>query len=271
MKKFLTALQLYSVRDDLENSFYDTLKKVKEFGYDGVEFAGLYNHSADEIKKMCEELQLIPISAHVPFDQLMSDLSLIEVYAQIGCKYIAIPYLTEEYRPGHEKFMEFVKGAKLISKKAKEFNIQLCYHNHDFEFEKVNGEYGLDLIYKAISPELLSTELDTCWVNVGGENPAEYIRKYNQRIEIVHLKDFAGSKSDNMYALIGIDDKDNKKSSGEFEFRPVGYGLQDFKSIIKACDEVQASWLIVEQDNPSMKKSALECAKMSIDYLKTIL
>lgn len=87
--------------------------------------------------------------------------------------------------------------------------MKLCYHNHDFEFKKVDGEYKIDLLYKAISPDLLSTQLDTCWVNVGGENPADFIRKYAGRIEIVHLKDFAGTKGGNMYALIGNDDSNH--------------------------------------------------------------
>ena len=75
---------------------------------------------------------------------------------------------------------------------------------------KINGEYALDILYREVPADLLSTQIDTCWVNVGGENPAEYIRKYAGRVEIVHLKDFTGGKSENMYALIGIDD-DSKR------------------------------------------------------------
>ena len=126
------------------------------------------------------------------------------------------------------------------------------------------------MLYKAISPELLSTQLDTCWVNVGGENPAEFVRKYNGRIEIVHLKDFAGTKGGNMYALIGNDESSKKEASGTFEFRPVGSGLQNFPAILEACKDVNAKWVVVEQDQPSMGKTPLECAETSINYLKTI-
>ena len=44
MKDFPVALQLYSVREDMEADFAGTLQKVKEIGYDGVEFAGLFGH-----------------------------------------------------------------------------------------------------------------------------------------------------------------------------------------------------------------------------------
>jgi 23S rRNA (adenine2503-C2)-methyltransferase len=94
---------------------------------------------------------------------------------------------------------------KEIGKVCKANGITLLYHNHDFEFEKTeDGEYVLDALYSEIGPDLLATEIDTCWVNVGGEVPADYIRKYSGRAPIVHLKDFYGERSENMYELIGI-------------------------------------------------------------------
>ena len=268
--KFPIALQLYSVRDDMAADFEGTLKKVKALGYDGVEFAGLYGHTAAEVKKMCQELGLNPISAHVPFVDMMANPNLLETYAEIGCEFVVIPYLTEEYRPGAEKFQEVIDGARMLGEKAKALGMQLAYHNHDFEFVKLDGEYALDILYKEVPADLLQPQIDTCWVNVGGENPAEYIRKYAGRIEILHLKDFAGQKSENMYALIGIDDDKKKEASGEFEFRPVGMGVQNFPAILDAAEQSGIRWVVVEQDNPSMGKTPLECAEASIQYLKTL-
>ncbi len=270
MYNFPIALQIFSVRDDAAEDFEGTLKKVKAMGYDGVEFAGLYGNSPADVKKMCEEIGLVPISAHVPLDDMMNNLDVLNDYKEIGCGYVVIPYLTEEYRPGNEKFEEFIANVKTIGTKAKELGMKLCYHNHDFEFEKVDGEYALDVLYNEVSSELLSTQLDTCWVNVGGENPADYIRKYSGRVEIVHLKDFVGSKTENMYGLIGIDENEKKDTKGKFELRPVGFGVQDFSAILEASKEVGAKWVVVEQDNPSMDKTPLECAEMSIQYLKSI-
>ena len=107
-------------------------------------------------------------------------------------------------------------------------------------------------------------------MNVGGEDPAAYIRKYSGRAEMVHLKDFVGRKSENMYALIGIDENEEKNTHGKFEFRPLGKGVQDFPAILRAATEAGTEWVIVEQDSPSMGLTALECAKVSIDYLKTL-
>lgn len=267
---FPVALQLYTVRDDMANDFYGTLKRVKELGYDGVEFAGLYGKTAKEVKEMCKEVGLTPISAHVPLVDMMRDDSILEVYAEIGCEFVAIPYLNEEFRPGQEKFSEVIEFAKKLGKKANELGMKLCYHNHDFEFVKLDGEYALDILYKEVPADILQPQLDTCWVNVGGENPVDYINKYAGRIDILHLKDFVGSRSENMYALIGIDENEKKDTGGKFEFRPVGKGVQDFPAILAAAEKAGTKWVVVEQDSPSLGLTPMECAKASIDYLKTL-
>lgn len=267
---FPIAVQLYSVRDDMAADFKGTLEKVKAMGYDGVEFAGLFGKTGTEIKEMCKEIGLVPISAHVPFVDMMADPTILETYKEIGCEYVVIPYLTEEYRPGQAKFAEVIEGAKMLGKKANELGMKLAYHNHDFEFEKIGGEYALDILYREVSADLLETQLDTCWVNVGGENPADYVRKYAGRVNILHLKDFVGSKSENMYALIGIDEDEKKDTQGKFEFRPVGSGVQDFPAILEAAAEAGTKWVVVEQDSPSMGLTPMECIKSGIDYLKTL-
>lgn len=270
MYDFPIALQLYSVRTDMEADFEGTLKKVKELGYDGVEFAGIFGKSAAEIKKICAEIGLVPISAHVPYDELLKGEETFKTYAEIGCKYIVIPWIGGEYLAGGEKNAEFIENVKKFGELANANGMKLCYHNHDFEFEKVDGEYKLDRLYNDVPAELLSTQLDTCWVNVGGENPSDYIRKYNGRIEIIHLKDFVGSKSENMYGLIGAEGKEAPKEASKFELRPVGSGVQDFPAILEASKEVGAKWVVVEQDEPSMGKNRIECAETSINYLKSI-
>ena len=99
------AVQVYSVRDDAKADLKGTLKKIKEMGYDGVEFAGLYDHTAAEVKAMCEEIGLVPLSAHVPFvDMLKDPHGVLSTYAEIGCKYVAVPYLVPEHRPGTPNF-----------------------------------------------------------------------------------------------------------------------------------------------------------------------
>ena len=264
------AVQVYSVRDDAKADLRGTLEKIKEMGYDGVEFAGLYGYAPADIKKMCEEIGLVPISAHVPYlDMMGAPRGILKKYAEIGCKYVAVPYLSADYRPEGGNFGEVIENVKMLGKVAKELGMQMLYHNHDFEFLKIDGKYALDILYDEVPAEYLQTELDTCWVNVGGENPSEYILKYTGRAPVVHLKDFYGEKSDNMYELIGIKSEAPKRPSN-FEFRPVGSGVQNFPEILKAAEKAGAGWVVVEQDNPSMGLTPMESIAKSRAYLKSI-
>ena len=264
------AVQLYSVRHAAKEDMLGTMKKIKEMGYEGVEFAGLHGYSAAEVKAMCEETGLVPVSAHVPFADMVADpYGVLSQYKEIGVQYVAVPYLGEEDRPGTERFFEVIKEVEKLGAVARELGIQLLYHNHDFEFMKLDGKYALEVLYDTIPADLLQTELDTCWVNVGGEVPADYVRKFTDRAPVVHLKDFYGEKSEDMYELIGIEKKAPARP-GNFEFRPVGSGLQDFPAILAAAEDAHAQWVVVEQDSPSMGLTPMECIKKSREYLKTL-
>ena len=267
------GLQLYSVRDAMEKDFKGTLQQVKAMGYDGVEFAGLFNNSPAQVKAWCEEIGLNPISAHVPLADMLADVDkVIADYKAVGCKYIVVPYVTEERRPGGELFMQMVEEIRAIGEKCKAAGLVLLYHNHDFEFKKLeSGEFGLDYLYANVPADLLQTELDQCWVKYSGQDPVAYLQKYSGRSPVVHLKDFhkEGEQEGDPYALIGLNEGEKKQNTA-FEFRPLGKGVQDIPSIIAASEAAGSKWLIVEQDQPSMGKSPMECVAMSMEYLKSI-
>lgn len=265
------AVQVYSVRGDASEDLKGTLKKIKDMGYDGVEFAGLYGHTGAEVKEMCEELGLVPISAHVPYlDMIKDPHGVLSTYAEIGCKYVAVPHLTPELRPGTENFPFVVKTIGNLGEVAKELGIQLLYHNHTFEFITLNGKYGLDILYETVPEELLKTEIDVCWVKVAEVDPAGYIEKYSGRAPIVHLKDYVGEKSENMFELIGVENKPAPKRPSNFEFRSLGEGRQSFPEILKASEAAGAEWVVVEQDKPTPGLTPMECIKLSRDYLKSL-
>lgn len=266
--------QIYSAREDAEKDLGAVCAKLSQFGYDGVEFAGFYGYTAEQINEILEKNHLTAVSSHVPYASIVADMEgTIAFHKAIGCKYIAVPYLDEETRPGAAGFATAIRNIYKFGTMCKAAGIQLLYHNHDFEFIKMSGQYGLDFLYDAIPADVLATELDTCWVNVAGENPADFIRKYSGRTPIVHLKDFIGAKKEGavLYALIKEDGSDDvevkKEEEPAFDFRPVGYGKQDIPAIIAAGQESGAEWFIVEQDRSS-ERPALDAAKMSCDYVR---
>lgn len=267
------ALQLYSVRDDLERDFEGTIAKVKAMGFDGVEPAGLHGKTPEEAAAIFAANGLTAISAHVPYNEMVKDTAgVLNAYKTLGCKFIAIPYLEDEYRKGGALYEETVENINKIGQQARAAGITLLYHNHDFEFQKFDGEYALDILYNTLPADVLQAEIDTCWVNVGGEVPADYIRKYKGRAPVVHLKDFhmPGERPAKLYDLIGLPEDKREAAAEVFEFRPVGSGKQNIPEIIAAANDAGAQWLVVEQDMPSFGKTPLECAESSITYLRSL-
>lgn len=267
--KLPVGLQVYTIRDHAERDFAGTMKKVAEIGYKYVELAGLYGLDVATVKAAIADAGLTAISAHVPFDELSGNTdATLDTYKAIGCEFIAVPYLSEEYRPGAEKFEFALSEIARIGKACAERGMQLLYHNHDFEFVTMpDGSFGLDYMYSTIPAEYLATELDTCWVRVAGQDPAAYVRKYTGRAPIVHLKDYVGEKTEGMYDLIG--QEKTAKQTNKFEFRPVGSGVQDIPSILTASVYAGAKYVVVEQDQ-SYNLDSLESAKRSFDYLASL-
>ena len=159
------GLQLYSLRDEASANLALTLEKVRHMGYTGIEFAGLYGHSAQEVSRLLEKNDLLPVSAHVPLAELLADpAGTVAQYKAIGCSYIAIPWLEEARRPGQPLYEQTLEQIRKIAEECLHQGLKLLYHNHDFEFTKLDGEYALDRMYATIPASLLQTELDTCWV-----------------------------------------------------------------------------------------------------------
>ena len=268
------GLQLYSVRGDMAQDMYAALKKVKEIGYDYVEFAGYFDHSAEEVKSMLDEIGLTCISVHQAYNLFLEEGQKAADYLKtIGAKFAAIPWMAAEDHKGCDHYDKVIADITKVGEILKANGIQLLYHNHDFEFQKYEDKFLLDWLYESVSEDLLKTEVDTCWVKYAGYDPCEYLKKYTGRSPVVHLKDFtckrfAGGPA---YALIDENGKEIKttREDNGFEFRPVGMGLQDFPAILSAAEEAGAAYAIVEQD-ASLDRPPMEAEKLSREYLKKI-
>lgn len=267
MKEFKVGLQLYSVRDYMEKDMDSTLKAVKEMGYDYVEFAGYFGKSAKEVKTLLDKYALKCISVHQKPDIFVNEgQKAVDYLKTIGAEFCAIPwYNVDEYKNNWHSTVELFKNT---GKLLYDNGIQMLYHNHDFEFEKIDGEYIIDKLYREIPENLMQPQFDTCWIHYAGENPADYLRKYSSRIKVVHLKDFVCEKFGGgpVYELIGNDKNKSREENG-FKFKSIGSGIQNWEKILNACEDTDAEILIVEQDR-SYDKSSLDEAKNSRIYLK---
>ncbi|MCM2677072.1 sugar phosphate isomerase/epimerase family protein [Alkalicoccobacillus plakortidis] len=250
MAKLPIALQLFTLRNETKEDFLGTLKKVKELGYDGVEFAGFGGYEASELKSFLNDLDLKPFSSHVGLELLEDNAEeIIAYHKELGVETIVIPYLVPERRTAKEDYLKLAESLNLYGEKVKEAGMQLCYHNHDFEFEKYDGEYALDLIFSNTNPEFVQVELDTYWAEFAGISAVDYAAKYKGRLPLAHIKDLV--------------------TSPEKTFAEVGEGVLDIKAIAAAVEEAGAKRFIVEQD--VCQRPALESVEISIRNFKEIL
>jgi len=250
MKTLPVAIQVYSIREEAQKDFAKTMAAVKKMGYDGVELAGLYGHTPEEIRDILNENGLIPISAHVPYQEFTKDLKgTVQNYSNIGCRYLVIPYLTEEYRYGTENFEAFLLNIPAIAKECAKHQVTLLYHNHAFEFNRTkDGSFCLDYLFEKTSHAELQTELDTCWIGYAGEDPVAYLKKYAGRSPLVHLKDY---------------------KTEPFSMQPLGKGIQDVPALLREAVNSGCEWVIVEQDDhPDC--TPLEDMQISREYLKSL-
>lgn len=274
MKNYKIGLQLYSVRNELAADFEGTLKKVKEIGYDYVEFAGVYGgKTGEELRAILDGNGLKCISVHQGIDIYKEQGSkFVDFLKTIGAQYAVIPWWSRDNIYGTENWPETEKQFRWLGKLLADGGLKFLYHNHDFEFLPViDGKTAYDHMFEILDG-VIYPEPDTCWINYAGYNPAEYLRKYKGKIDIVHLKDFRckNLKAGPMYALIDKDGKDigsSNKEENEFKYVPLGMGRQDFGEILKACEDINADCLIVEQDE-SVDRPPLEAAEISRKFLK---
>ena len=267
MKKFKVGIQLYGLRTMIaEEGIEDTLRAVKAIGYDYIESAGVgfYNKSADEAKELLERLGLTLISAHTR-DTSDENLALL---SSLGTKAVSISYHPlEKFQDEWEESAKFFRESSL---RAAKYGMRLFYHNHAFEFtDGVNGEKIIDKLYGELG-DIIAPQFDVCWINYGGSDPAQYIRKYeNLNMYTAHLKDFTckGAVKGEIYDPAKNDAIGKTRSENLFRYMPVGSGVVDFDKVLSACEDAGIEAVIVEQDE-SYEISCLEAARQSREYLK---
>lgn len=269
------GIQMMIFRKEIvENGVYNVIKKIHEIGFNCIEVSQVQMTSENvaEIKRACDEfgIEIAALSAAVEpmipgMESLQDDFDKIVADCKtLNCKYLRVGMLPFGYIGSLEKSLEFAKKCDEIADKLAEHGISFYYHNHHIEFIKYDGKYLLDLIRD--NTNKLGFEIDVHWVQRGGENPAEYIKQYKGKLELLHLKDYKVIEPD----FSQLDPKDIAKFMQAFtdviRFAEIGEGNLDFKSIIESGVETGAKYLIIEQDD-TYGKDPYECLALSRENL----
>jgi sugar phosphate isomerase/epimerase len=262
-KKSLIGLQLYTVRDAMQKDPAGTLAKVAAIGYNSLEGATytgtekFYGLSPSEFSKLLKENGLTMPSSHYRLGELKEKDEIVkgtilhdwdkavDDAAEVGLKYMVCAFLAVEERRDLEHFKYVADQLNIAGERCKKAGIQLCYHNHDFEFSMQDGVYPYDLLLGA-DKDLVKMEMDIYWVTKAKMDPIDLINKHPGRFPLWHIKDMDNTEAKN--------------------FTEVGSGTIDFKEIFKHSKEAGLKYFFVEQDKTP--GSPFDSIVKSYSYIK---
>jgi sugar phosphate isomerase/epimerase len=282
-----------------------TLEQVVQTGYRYLETA---NHQADkdyvtgfglsaeETKELLRKLDAQIVSAHIspldPRDEAHIHAVLSQQQA-IGVKYTATNL--HDF-PNREVTLYYANFLNKLGEICAGYGIQLLYHNHFAEFRKFEGETVYDILMSHVDPALLKIQLDTYWAMRGGADPAELMKKYGDRVRILHQKDFPGWAADQMNMLaayernlqaardLPADTEEGRKSLSAREldervlkvllaeldpatFVEIGTGIMDIQKLIDTANNYcQTEYIILEQDHTQLDE--MDSIQLSMDNFK---
>jgi sugar phosphate isomerase/epimerase len=248
MTRVPIGLQLYSVRADCKRDLPGTLEAVARMGYEGVEFAGYYDHSAQELRAMLDDLGLAVAGTHIGLDTLLGDrlADTVAFNRALGNRFLIVPSLPEECRTSRAAWLETAKQFNEIAEGLAEEDIVVGYHNHRVEFVPMDGELPWDTFF-ANTRENVVMQLDIGHARRAGAEPTEVLQRYPGRALTVHLKEYSQA---NPQALIG-----------EGEVR--------WDDVFRLCETVGGTeWYIVEQEGYAYPP--LECVDRCLQTLRAM-
>ncbi|MCK9343140.1 MAG: sugar phosphate isomerase/epimerase [Massilibacteroides sp.] len=266
------GLQFYSVMREIEKDIPSGLKQISAMGYTDIELAGFSGgnwggYTLKQMKQAMNDVGLQVLSSHVnpPMhvytasnkSQVMDYWKkTVEEHAAIDCPYLVQPGLPQTNSIEETKRVaEFFNGAGEIAQQA---GLKWGYHNHDHEFAKVisggtKSAFGRrekgTAIYQIFMDETDAAkvlfEMDVYWAVMGQQDPLEWMKKYGNRIQLLHIKDRKVLGASGMMNFKNIFDQHYANGNKDYfvELEGIGNGLTQMEGIMGCADYLkQASF-----------------------------
>ncbi len=233
--------QLYTVRKVLPQDPDATLKAISEIGYKEVE-AGLGD--LDKLSPLLEKHGLACRSVHLESGLItgegekpegMTLESALDDLKKHGIQFVGCPYSGPQKGP--DEYKRVSDSMNHAGEEAQKRGMQFFYHHHAYEFGGEPGKRAWDYYLEYWNPKLVALEIDVFWMSVAGQDPAEQIRKFGNRVIALHLKDKA-------FGTPVHYDQDMPP----YSFKEVGTGVVDFPAVLRAAERAGVKHYFVEQD-----------------------
>jgi sugar phosphate isomerase/epimerase len=256
------GLQLYTVRNEIKN-LNSTLQQVSGAGYTILEMYGYSNrkffgNTAQQMDALLKQNNLKTVSGHYGLADMLYQKEynwdswkyLLEDATTLGQKYVAIPWVEPKYRTT-DNFKLIAERLNKGGELSKAAGITTAYHNHDFEFAKMDdGTTYYEMLLNTTDPKLVKFEMDMYWVFYAGQNPADWFKKYPGRFPLWHIKDMEAATT----------------AAPKGQTCEVGKGIIDWKKLFESKKLAGLDYAFVEQEQ--YRGPVFECIKISADYMK---
>lgn len=250
------GLQLYTARDYMtdEKSLDQTFEKLVKLGYTEGQTAGL-NVEMPAYAELAKKHGMTIVGTHYDFGKIVnSPKATMELHDALGTKNVGIGGMPGDARTSYDNLMKFIetfnKTAELYAKEG----YKLTYHNHSFEFIKVNGNKTImDYLYEEFDPKNVSFVLDTCWVAHGGADVRYWLEKLSGRVDILHLKD-----------IVPYYDENQKVTQAYTE---IGNGNIWWDGVLETAEKIGVKHYVVEQDSRWIDNDPFKSLEVSKNFL----
>lgn len=259
------GLQLWTVRNQLEQDLPGTLRAIKAAGYAQIELMRTLN--ARDFVAPARELGLSITSAFLDWNSLVQPTATsatelartIALGRELGLKYLVFGYIGKGSRETVAQMKAHASAANAFGRQCRDAGIQLCYHHHSFEFAPLDDgrTTGWEIFVNEFDPQLVRFELDVFWIAISGLDPVGMLHALKGRVAQVHLKDLkAGTPMNWDEGAVPAD-----------AFQELGHGCLDLKRILTACVESGVTQCHVEQDQ---SPDPLRSIATSLAYLRRL-
>ena len=248
------ALQLVSFSSSIQTpeGLRAICRQVREMGYRAVQVSGVYDAplTVADIRSACDEAGLVICATHETGAKIIQQPAAIsERLSGLGTRHTAYPYPAGIALTDPAAVAALAAGLDVAGRVLRAHGQVLSYHHHQIEFQRLGGTTMFEQLLALTDAQAVQVELDTYWLQCGGQSPAEWCRRLHGRLPLIHLADYRVT------------------AAGTPEIAPLGDGVLDLPGIVAAASAAGCEWFIVEH---WQAPDPVESAKRSLAYLSTL-
>lgn len=256
MSNIKCGIQLFTIRDYCKTieDIDKTLCELASWGVKDIQVSGIgkvdWNELADTVKKYNMDVCV----THTPFERMLTDTdAVIDEHLNLGCDCLGIGAMPGEYERTEEGVEKFMADLRIVAERMRKRGVHLAYHNHDFDLKLYGDRSILDRMIEDFDEDLLWFVPDVAWMQIAGENPAEYLKKMKNRVKVLHFKDYNP-----------VEDQERP-----WAFCELGKGVVDLNACYETAKEMGIPYIMFEQDN-NWTVNAMESSKESFEFMNSL-